>query len=140
MTASRTCTLSHWPINWLHQANPQRPLISISDLNIRADFAYIALMRQILTIAFVLVLGGLPLQAQETNDDVREGFSLLQEGTRLLLEGLLKEIGPALLELQGRIIDLNAYYAPEVLPNGDIIIRRKVPLIPAAPSEGETDL
>ena len=71
---------------------------------------------------------------------MREGLSLLQEGTRLLLEGLLKELGPALLELQGRIIDLNAYYPPEVLPNGDIIIRRKVPLIPEAPSERETEL
>ena len=97
-------------------------------------------MRQILAVGLALALGALPLQAQETNDDMREGLSLLQEGTRLLLEGLLKELGPALLELQGRIIDLNAYYPPEVLPNGDIIIRRKVPLVPAAPSERETEL
>ena len=64
-------------------------------------------MRQILAVGLALALGALPLQAQETNDDMREGLSLLQEGTRLLLEGLLKELGPALLELQGRIIDLN---------------------------------
>lgn len=87
-----------------------------------------------------------PAVAQTEKDDIRDGMDLLQEGTRLLLEGLMKEIGPALLELEGKIYDLNAYRAPEVLPNGDIIIRRKVPLTPEdqVPKdhvpEGETDL
>ena len=58
-------------------------------------------------------------------ENMREGVELLQEGTRLLLEGLMLEIGPALKELEGKLIDLNSYHAPEVLPNGDIIIRRK---------------
>ncbi len=57
----------------------------------------------------------------------------------MLLEGLMQEIGPALKDLEGKIDDLNAYYPPEVLPNGDIIIRRKVPLAVPAP-EGEVDL
>lgn len=95
-------------------------------------------MKQILAVSFALTLGALPLAAQDSNDDISEGMTLLQEGTRLLLEGLMNELGPALSELKGQIIDLNAYHAPEVLPNGDIIIRRKVPL--EAVPEGQTDL
>lgn len=95
-------------------------------------------MKQILGIGFALALGAMPLAAQDTKDDISEGMTLLQEGTRLLLEGLIKEIGPIMLELQGEIIDLNKYHMPEILPNGDIIIRRKVPV--DAPQEGEVDL
>ena len=68
----------------------------------------------------------------------KKAFDLLGKGMELLLQGLIKEMGPALLELEGKIIDLNAFHFPEVLPNGDIIIRRKVPLLPL--QDGETDL
>ncbi len=91
-------------------------MILLLDLKFRAIFAYIGVMRQILAVAFALTLGVPPVQAQEPNEELRDGLSLLQEGTRLLLEGLLKELGPTFLELQGRIIDLNAYYAPECSP------------------------
>ena len=70
---------------------------------------------------------------------MREGIELLQDGMQLLFRGLMEELGPTLLELEGKIIDLNLYELPEVLPNGDIIIRRKaVPEKP--PGKGETDL
>ena len=36
-------------------------------------------------------------------------------------------MGPAMVELLGKIDDLSAYHPPEMLPNGDIIIRRKMP-------------
>jgi len=50
-------------------------------------------------------------------------------------------LGPALRDLEEKIDDLNAYLPPEVLPNGDIIIRRKVPLLPEHLEEhGETDI
>jgi hypothetical protein len=67
---------------------------------------------------------------------MEEGFSLLEEGTRLLLRGLMSEMEPALRELQGALQELDAYHPPEVLPNGDILIRRKTPL-EAAPEVGE---
>lgn len=79
-----------------------------------------------------------------------EGFSLIEEGARLLMRGMLDELEPALdefalfagelepvirnfaqtygprlaklLELAG---DLENYEAPEFLPNGDIIMRRR---------------
>jgi hypothetical protein len=110
---------------------------------------YIDRMRH--AIALTLCLGlALPAAAQEVpgeggTTDMDEGFSLLEEGTRLLLRGLLSEMEPALRELQGALQNLDAYHPPEVLPNGDILIRRKEPLesaptTPEAPGEGEVDL
>lgn len=101
-----------------------------------------------LILAFALALSG-PALAQEAED---EGRSLMEEGARLFWEGIRREMGPALEEFQDRaqemepalrqfveemspalsdlmdqVGDLSAYHAPEVLPNGDIIIRRKSP-------------
>ena len=69
-------------------------------------------------------------QAAEDQGDMSEGLSLLEEGTRLFLKGLMAEMEPALRDLERVIEGLDAYEAPEVLPNGDIIIRRKRPLEP----------
>lgn len=81
-----------------------------------------------------------------------EGSSdLLERGAQMLLEGLMREIepaledlqdfgdkvtpalrgfmaemGPALDDLMGQIEDWSAYHPPEMLENGDIIIRRKI--------------
>lgn len=84
-------------------------------------------------IALTLCLGlALPAAAQDAGEggatDMQEGFSLLEEGTRLLLRGLMSQMEPALRELQGRLQELDSYHPPEVLPNGDILIRRKTPL------------
>lgn len=54
------------------------------------------------------------------------------EGFRELFEGLADEMLPLMEQLSDHMPDLNAYEAPEVLPNGDIIIRRK-PKNEAAP-------
>jgi hypothetical protein len=100
-------------------------------------------------IALTLCLGlALPAAAQEAGEeggatDMDEGFSLLEEGTRLLLRGLMAEMEPALRDLQGALQNLDAYHPPEVLPNGDILIRRKEPLevAPGAPvAPGEVEL
>jgi len=96
-------------------------------------------MRKIAALSLVVMLASSPIQAQEKDGDMREGIDLLQEGLQLLFRGLMNELGPALLELEGKIIDLNQYEMPEILPNGDIIIRRKtVPENP--PGKGEVDL
>ena len=79
--------------------------------------------------SFVLVLAlALPAAASEEEAPLRDGFGLIQEGTRLMLRGLREEIDPLLRDLQDRIGDLSAYHPPEILPNGDILIRRRVPL------------
>ncbi|MCH2075656.1 MAG: hypothetical protein MK180_02060 [Rhodobacteraceae bacterium] len=96
-------------------------------------------------------------------EEEAEGSSLMERGMGMFLEGLLQEMepalegfegfaqdfgpamgdllaqmGPALSELLERVDDLSNYESPEMLPNGDIIIRRK-PDAPeyAAPEIGE---
>ena len=96
-------------------------------------------MRQI-CLAAAFCAAALPAAA--TENEFEEGMNLLSEGTRLLLEGLMNRMEPALRELQGALQDLDAYHPPEVLPNGDIIIRRKEPsgTLPAPEGDGEIEL
>lgn len=83
-------------------------------------------------------------------DDKDQGLDLMEEGVQLLLRGLIsdmepaiddlrgmmdsfgpamqlfaEEMGPALSELLKQVDDIRNYDAPEILPNGDIIIRRR---------------
>ncbi|MDJ0825536.1 MAG: hypothetical protein QNJ16_08545 [Rhodobacter sp.] len=95
-------------------------------------------MTKLTTYAVCLCLAATPLAAQDKDSDLREGMDLLSEGTKLLLRGLMGEIEPALRELEGALRDMHAYHPPEVLPNGDIIIRRKVPL--TAPRGGDVEI
>lgn len=122
-----------------------------------------------LVIPFALALTlATPVAAQDS-DDMGEGIDLLEEGARLLLRGLLSEMDPALDELRGfademgpkmrlfaqemgpafaelmaQVDDFSNYAAPEFLPNGDIIIKRRpgAPLfVPDVPEgSGEIDL
>lgn len=98
-----------------------------------------------------------PVAAQD------DGPTLMERGALLFMEGILKEMEPAIKELEGisdqmapalkmfademgpklaeildQVEDWTAYQAPEILPNGDIIIRRKPdhPLVkPDSPTE-----
>lgn len=107
-------------------------------------------MKPIIPITVVALLAA-PLQAQTTEPPTEdEGFSLMQRGAELFFEGilgemepaiedfrafaemaephlraLLSEMGPALMQVLDRIDDIANYEAPEILDNGDIIIRRK---------------
>lgn len=107
-------------------------------LKIPATMVYINLMKHIFAIGLAAMMWAAPVAGQEKTQQMQDGFNLLEEGMGLLLQGLIQELGPKILELEGKVIDLNAYEFPEVLPNGDIIIRRKIPLDPSA--EGQTDL
>lgn len=95
-------------------------------------------------------------QAPDGSADPRgrmaEGIELLGEGMRLLFEGMQEEATPLMQELLdqatpalgaardgvGRLLegldaigiglaDLAGYHAPVLLPNGDILIRRRLP-------------
>ena len=106
-------------------------------------------MKRIVAFALVSALASAPVGAQDADD----GVSLMEEGAKLLLRGLMQEMepaledlrnfseelepalkkmmdemGPALIELMAKIDDITAYHPPEILPNGDIIMRRKAPL------------
>ncbi|MEO0703422.1 MAG: hypothetical protein AAFY80_14895 [Pseudomonadota bacterium] len=68
-----------------------------------------------------------PAAANEATSEMEEGLGLLGEGMQLLLRGLADELEPALRNFSDQMEGLNRYHPPEVLPNGDIIIRRKTP-------------
>ncbi|KIC21630.1 hypothetical protein [Leisingera sp. ANG-Vp] len=106
-------------------------------------------MKQILLSAALTAVLSAPLSAQEAGEE-DNGPSLMERGAELLLEGLVQEMAPALEDLQGlmeeigpsmgaflsemgpalaeiakEVEDWSAYELPEILPNGDIIIRKK---------------
>lgn len=80
-------------------------------------------MQRLTVLLFVALMS--PAFAQ---DEEPQGRDLMAEALRLFMQGFMAEMEPALEDLEGFIDNLNAYHPPEVLPNGDIIIRRKTPL------------
>ncbi|GGG73118.1 hypothetical protein GCM10011415_21700 [Salipiger pallidus] len=54
------------------------------------------------------------------------------------LRSFREEMGPALRDMMGEVQDWSAYEAPEMLPNGDIIMRRRDDV--ARDDEGGPDL
>ncbi len=91
-------------------------------------------MKPTLPLALCAALIAAPLAAQDDRRELSEGLNLLQEGGRLLLRGLSEEMGLAMEdmseELREALGNLSAYHAPEIQPNGDILIRRRKPLDP----------
>ena len=118
-----------------------------------------------LALALILALPS-PAFAQE-----EENGSLMREGAQKFFQGLmqemdpamqtlqemmqeagpamrsfLQEMGPAMVDLFKDVKDFSAYHAPEVLPNGDIIMRKKqAEEMPSDPGphvapQGEVDL
>ena len=83
---------------------------------------------------------------------MQRGLQLFMDGLRQEMEpalegleglgpemlGFLREMGPAFSALLDEIKDWTAYHPPEILPNGDIIIRRKTPEEMAPDGDGET--
>ena len=119
-------------------------------------------MKRLFLIPAMVLALSVPVSAEQKED---EGLSLMEKGAELLLEGILREMepaiddlkdmageiepamrqfftvmGPALAELLSEIDDLSNYHLPEMLPNGDIIIRRKTPLVPEEEPEGEIEI
>jgi len=105
----------------------------------------------------------LPAAAQDGEDagEIEEGFSLMEEGAKLLFRGMMSEMepaiedftdmaqelepalellatemGPALMELMQTLDSVRYYERPEILPNGDIIIRRSPDAPEFEPPEG----
>lgn len=104
-----------------------------------------------------------PVAAQEAGaapDDgsAREGMGLIEKGARMVLDSFLADVGPKLEDMQdglaeamaqaepvlrellAKVDDIRNYHAPEILPNGDILIRRKTPEELAVPPSDEIEL
>lgn len=105
-------------------------------------------------IAFALLLLTAPALAQTVppanpvpdastppGEDLEQGLSLMEQGAQILLRHMmgkvepslqemteaLKQAQPQLLKLLAMVDDIRNFHAPEVLENGDILIRRKTP-------------
>ena len=108
---------------------------------------YIARMIRVATFAFALSVAASVVPAQDTPS---QGETLMEDGVDQFFEGLrenlspmldelqgfaaqvgpemrrfLDEMGPALEAMIGDVRDWSHYEAPEMLENGDILIRRK---------------
>ena len=94
----------------------------LQPLRRRERMWYDGLMRW---LAILLVLTATPAQPQDAGS---EGRDLMAEALRLFMRGLLEEMEPALDDLNSLLENFDAYHQPEMLPNGDIIIRRRTPL------------
>ncbi|WP_299144681.1 hypothetical protein [uncultured Tateyamaria sp.] len=104
-------------------------------------------MKRVL-IPLLLILAAPAAAQDDATPD--QGLSLMERGAQMLMEGLLREMEPALEDLQGMaedvgpalrdfaqqmgpalrgllddVQDWSVYEPPEMLDNGDIIIRRK---------------
>ena len=88
-----------------------------------------------------------PAQAEgQTMDNLLKQFEDLSKNAQSMLEGWvadigpkLEELGPTLEEFADKIGDMSAYHPPEILDNGDIIIRRKIPTEPIPAPEAEKE-
>lgn len=114
-----------------------------------------------LALSFALAAAAPPALAQEEDS----GPSMMEQGLQLFMEGLrqemapavkdlrgfaeragpsmrsfFQEMGPALAEMMDEVQDWTRYYPPEMLPNGDILIRRRPePEDDPAPEQGAED-
>ena len=104
----------------------------------------------------IALLAPLPALAQDgPKGDVDQGLSLLEQGAQMLLRGMMAEMEPTLQDMAKALTeaepmlrdmlammgDLSQYHPPEMMPNGDIILRRKTPADRTVPvPEGEVEL
>ncbi len=112
-------------------------------------------LRTLMFAACVSIGASFAVSAEEApsqQDGPSLGGRLMEEGARLFFKGLQQEMGPALDSMQGfmeevgpgmqaflqemgpklgtvlsQVKDWSQYHAPEMLPNGDILMRKKTP-------------
>ncbi len=94
-------------------------------------------------LTLTLAAFALPATAQEQpapNQSPRwDDYEAMERSAREALEKLQKQLGPYLEQFRAELGDaleaLDAYEAPRILPNGDILIPRKRPLPDTPPEE-----
>ncbi|WP_417742652.1 hypothetical protein [Salipiger sp.] len=110
-------------------------------------------MKQFAALCLSASLLAMPATAQNAEEAPGEGDGLMKRGAEMFFEGLrdeldpalrelgeladdagpalrsfMQEMGPALKDLMGKVKDWSVYHPPEMLENGDIILRRREPL------------
>lgn len=100
-------------------------------------------------LSFLLTIG---VATAEESSTQKEGLSLIEQGIGLLFRSLTDKLAENMEEMQPLVDEWGAqagtllrlmgevrnYEAPEILPNGDILIRRKHPL--PSPTDSETEI
>ena len=77
-----------------------------------------------------LMAEGMELFLKGLQDEIAptlDGFTAMMEEIGPGLQGFLEEMGPKLGAVFSKVEDWSSYHAPEMLPNGDIIMRKKTP-------------
>jgi len=103
-------------------------------------------MKHAFFLSVLLATSPVAVSAQDESNDMTRGAEMLRQGMGLMLEGLLNEMRPTAEDLADGWVegwrqlvemldDFSAYEAPVFLPNGDILIRRKEPLVPEGTPE-----
>lgn len=105
--------------------------------------AYIGLMRHLAFPLILITALAHPVAAQDNDRNPFSGLDNFFDGLRgdmddtlrdlrrwaelwgPSFESFLQEMGPALADMMDEVQDWSRYEQPEILPNGDIIIRRK---------------
>ena len=116
--------------------------------------AYITIMKKLTTLAAAALIAMSPTARAEDLDwsEFEKFLEQFSEESRTFLQKWMTEMTPMLESLREKIDDLSNYEAPEVMPNGDIIIRRKPDApdrpapetepdeTPATPPQGQIEL
>ncbi len=113
-------------------------------------------MKHVVIALFLLTTPALAQTPAPQPDDFDQGLSLMERGAQMLLDHMMTKVEPSLkdmtdafkqaqpriMELLAMIDDIKNFHAPELLPNGDILIRRKTPaeLLSADPPGAQTEL
>lgn len=93
---------------------------------------------QVAAVALIAAMTAQPALADEgkslpeTLQELEREADILSEQTRRAIEGMLPMLESVMERLPLLIDSIPAYEAPKILPNGDIIIRRKrdLPTVP----------
>ncbi len=102
---------------------------------------YIEIMNRLTTLTAAALIAFSPAARAEEHDwsEFEKLLEQFSEDSQAFLQDWLTQLTPMLESLREKVDDLSNYEAPEVLPNGDIIIRRKpdAPDRPAPETEPE---
>ena len=110
-------------------------------------------MKQFAAICLSASLLAMPAASQDTAEEAPDEGGLMKRGAEMFFEGLrdeldpalrelgdladdagpalrsfVQEMGPALQDLMDKVKDWSVYHPPEMLENGDILLRRREPL------------
>ncbi len=84
-------------------------------------------MKRSLAILTALMLTASPLSADDSKSPLPSDEEMQQLGdiAQRWMRSFKEKMSPMVEQLREMVDDMSAYEAPEMLPNGDIIIRRK---------------